>query len=296
MKPARLSGYSDRQTQLCERTLLTLLRGLGPWKNAIYLTGGLVPRYLLSAFPHAGTTDVDLVLDLALLAEVEAYRRLEQNLKDLKFRRGVSRQGRGQHFTWSKRIGDDEISVDLLCPWEADAQGRVKALPRERRVSAIRIPGAHLVARDYVEVEVTNALLDERGVATEKVRVANLVPFIVLKALAYEDRHERKDAYDLLFCLLHYGRGPEDAAEIYAERSRQWSDEPLLSTALDVLRNRFATDARAEGASKDGPVSYASFVTPAEAGPDLELFHRQDACHAVELFLEEVNRRRRNDA
>lgn len=58
----------------------------------------------------------------------------------------------------------------------------------------------------------------------------------------------------------------------------------MLSTTLGVLRNRFATNAQAEGAGKVSPVSYASFVTPEEAGPDLE------------LFLEEVvDRRQRND-
>lgn len=68
-KPATIAGYSDPYTQDCERVLVTLLRGLGPWKESVYLIGGLTPRYLVGAEsttvpPHAGTRDVDIVIDL----------------------------------------------------------------------------------------------------------------------------------------------------------------------------------------------------------------------------------------
>jgi hypothetical protein len=39
-KPATFDGYSDQYTVDCERVLVTLLRGLGPWKESVYLIGG----------------------------------------------------------------------------------------------------------------------------------------------------------------------------------------------------------------------------------------------------------------
>ena len=55
-KPVTLDGYGDQHTLDCERVLVTLLRGLGPWKNSVYLVGGLTPRYLVPPgrrwFPH----------------------------------------------------------------------------------------------------------------------------------------------------------------------------------------------------------------------------------------------------
>lgn len=39
-KPATLDGYTDQYTVDCERVLVTLLRGLGPWKDSVYLVGG----------------------------------------------------------------------------------------------------------------------------------------------------------------------------------------------------------------------------------------------------------------
>lgn len=84
-KPATLDGYSDQYTLDCERVLVTLLRGLGPWKESVYLIGGLTPRYLVAARPpvvpaHAGTLDVDIVIDLQILTDTDAYHTLENNL------------------------------------------------------------------------------------------------------------------------------------------------------------------------------------------------------------------------
>ena len=67
VKPATLDGYNNQYTLDCERVLVTLLRGLGPWKQSVYLIGGLTPRYLVPARPpnvpaHAGTMDVDIVI------------------------------------------------------------------------------------------------------------------------------------------------------------------------------------------------------------------------------------------
>ncbi|AMN47775.1 hypothetical protein ACG33_11840 [Steroidobacter denitrificans] len=76
-KPATFDGYTDQYTRDCERVLVTLLRGLGPWKESVYLVGGLTPRYLVKARPpsvpaHAGTMDVDIVIDLQILADTES--------------------------------------------------------------------------------------------------------------------------------------------------------------------------------------------------------------------------------
>jgi hypothetical protein len=282
---------------------VTLLRGLGPWKHGVYVVGGLVPRYLIpqaiepSAPPaYVGTTDVDLVLDLDVLADVEAYRRLEQNLQALGFQRGTNDDGRAQHFSWRKPIGDGiTVVVDLLCDADAAEGGAVIALPGERRLSALKIPGAHLVVRDHVEVELTALLIDERGIATETVRVANIVPFVVLKALAYEDRFEEKDAHDLIYCLMHYGDGPADVGIRFAERLTGWSDEPLLEMALGILRRRFASEGTTPGNRKDGPTSYARFLTD-PGRRDRDARHRLDAASVVEAFLRAVSSERGRSA
>ena len=68
------TDYNGSTTDLCERALVTLLGDIGPWSQRIYLVGGLAPRYIVGplpegARPHVGTTDVDLVIGLAVEGE-----------------------------------------------------------------------------------------------------------------------------------------------------------------------------------------------------------------------------------
>ena len=97
-KPATFDGYSDEYTVDCERVLVTLLRGLGPWKESVFLVGGLTPRYLVSARSpevpaHAGTLDVDIVIDLQILADTAGYHTLEENLRAMGVRAVEKRCG-----------------------------------------------------------------------------------------------------------------------------------------------------------------------------------------------------------
>src|SRR5262245_26413789 len=107
-KPATADGYNDDYTKDCERVLVTLLRGLGPWKESIFLVGGLTPRYLVPArppavAPHAGTLDVDIVVDLQILADTEAYHTLEENLKKMGFERWENEKKQKLSWRWQTK-------------------------------------------------------------------------------------------------------------------------------------------------------------------------------------------------
>lgn len=293
MKPKHEAGYGAEHTDLCERALVTLLRGLGPWKGGICLVGGLVPRYLIppgpgddAPFPHVGTTDVDVVLDFQFLTEVHAYRTLVENLKSLGFERGANEAGNPQHHSWRYRVEEGiSVVIDLLCDVPEEGGRRVAQVPGETALSAIRVPGAHLALEDYRVVAITAELLGARGVATEDVNVTNIVPFLILKSLAYDDRMEEKDAYDIVYCLSYYGdRGPADVAQEFRQALARWPEEPLLSQCVDVLRSRFATDEQTPGYRKDGPRSYARFRTRV-ANPTLNVQRQRDAAAVVEEFL-----------
>jgi hypothetical protein len=47
------TDYNEAATGRCERALLTLIGDLGPWRERIYLAGGLAPRYLVGQYPRA---------------------------------------------------------------------------------------------------------------------------------------------------------------------------------------------------------------------------------------------------
>jgi len=50
-KPKVIDLYEASVTDDCERMLVTLLSGMGPWKESVCLVGGLAPRYLVRRRP-----------------------------------------------------------------------------------------------------------------------------------------------------------------------------------------------------------------------------------------------------
>jgi hypothetical protein len=209
-KPSTLTGYSDQHTLDCERVLVTLLRGLGPWKDSVYLIGGLTPRYLVPARPpavpaHAGTMDVDIVIDLQILADTQAYQTLEENLKKLRFERAVNDKQQKLSWRWQTMTEHGAVIVlELLADAPDIAGGKVEALPTEGTISALNIPHSSIVFDLNQVTEIRAELLGDNGVATEKVRHANLLSFTCLKAFAFDQRNERKDAHDLAYCIEHH--------------------------------------------------------------------------------------------
>jgi hypothetical protein len=98
------------------------------------------------------------------------------------------------------------------------------------------------------------------------VRVANILSYAVLKILAFQDRHENKDSYDPVYCLLNYGDGPEDAGR--AAHTSAIRDEPKCRMRLSCWRS--ATSQRS-GHVLRGRAARPPAVTPGrpEAGPCL---------------------------
>jgi len=292
-KPATLDGYSDQLTLDCERMLVTLLRGLGPWRDAVFLIGGLTPRYLVRARPpevpvHAGTTDVDLVIDLQILAYTEAYATLEENLARRGFERAENTRGVKVSWRWKTRTEHGAtMVVELLTDAPELKGGRVQELPIRGTISALNIPHSSIVFDMHEEIEIQAELLGGGGVATETIRHANLVSFTCLKAFAYHDRFERKDAHDLVYCLENAEGGMEAvAAQFIAARGGKHA--AVVESALQVLRSRFASEERVEGYRKDGPVAVALFELGEGEQPELRearLLRQREVNAVIERLL-----------
>lgn len=263
-KPATLNGYSDQYTFECERVLVTLLRGLGPWKDSVYLVGGLTPRYLVAARPpmvpaHAGTMDVDIVIDLQILTDTEAYHTLEDNLKKMGFERAENEHKQKLSWRWQTRTEHGALMVlELLADAPEIAGGKVQPLPTDGTISALNIPHSSIVFDLYQVTEIQAELLGDNGVATEKVKHANLVSFTCLKSFAFDQRFERKDAHDLIYCIEHASVGL-DAVAAGFRKELDGKHGAVINASVEILRKRFAQDEKTEGYRKDGPVSVAKF-------------------------------------
>lgn len=295
-KPATLQGYSDAYTLDCERVLVTLLRGLGPWKDSVYLIGGLTPRYLVSARPptvpaHAGTLDVDIVIDMEILTDTEAYHTLEENLKKMGFERAENSAGKKLSWRWQTRTEHGALMVlELLADAPEIAGGKVQPLPINGTISALNIPHSSIVFDLHQIVEIQAELLGGNGIATEQIKHANLVSFTCLKSLAFDQRFERKDAHDLIYCIEYAPDGIDAVAEAF-RKERDGKHGAVIQAALAILRTRFAQDENTEGFRKDGPVSVAKF----ELGESDEVDQREaralrqrDASDVIERLLKKI--------
>jgi len=248
----------------CERVLVTLLRGLGPWKESVYLVGGLTPRYLVRARPpvvpaHAGTLDVDIVIDLQILADTEAYHTLEDNLRKMGFERAENDKRQKLSWRWQTRTEHGALMVlELLADAPEIAGGKVQPLPTDGTISALNIPHSSIVFDLHQISEIEAELLGGDGIAVERIKHANLVSFTCLKAFAFDQRFERKDAHDLIYCIEHAPDGGEAVAEAF-RKEREGKHGEVVKSALAILRSRFAQVGGTEGYRKDGPVAVAKF-------------------------------------
>ena len=275
-KPATFDGYTDQYTVDCERVLVTLLRGLGPWKESVFLVGGLTPRYLVAAKPpavpaHAGTLDVDIVIDLQILADTAGYHTLEDNLRRMRFERSTNDKGQKLSWRWQTRTEHGALMVvELLADAPEIAGGRVEPLPTEGTISALNIPHSSIVFDLHQVTEIQAELLGGAGTAVEQVKHANLVSFTCLKALAFDQRFERKDALDLVYCIEHAPEGLDSVAQMF-RNALEGGHGAVIRDCLAILRNRFAPGHKVEGYRKDGPLAVARF----ELGEDDEADQRE---------------------
>ncbi len=291
-KPNSASGYDEQVTESCERVLVTLLRGLGPWKDSVCLIGGLTPRYLAPTLragkvAHAGTGDVDIVIQLEMLAETDAYHSLEENLKKMGFERAENEKGEKQSWRWKTKTEKGmTVILELLADNPEVSGGKVKPLPTEGNISALNIPHSSMVFDHHQVKEIRAELLGERGIAVETIRHADIVSFTCLKAFALDQRDEPKDAHDIVYCLENAEEGLEAAATKF-QAARAGKHGKVIDQALAILRKRFTGDGTTEGYRKDGSVAVARFEIDGE-GPDVREFRvirQRDASDLIMRFL-----------
>ncbi|HET6497830.1 MAG TPA: nucleotidyl transferase AbiEii/AbiGii toxin family protein, partial [Coriobacteriia bacterium] len=141
-------------------------------------------------------------------------------------------------------------------------------------VGLLCVRGVELAFRDALTISRDVLLLDGARSRVE-FQVANLAPFVALKADAYLDRRKPKDAYDLVYVLRWWQGGPEAAAAAVA--SSPVAGEPFIISAISRVLGDFAAPDRA------GAIDYASLR--ASGGTETETaFARNEAVLVIRQF------------
>lgn len=293
IKPKTAEGYDPDVTAACERALVTLLSAFGTLKSTVRLIGGLVPRYLTPERPpevpaHAGTSDLDVVLNIEVLADGEGYASLASQLKARGFSRHTNVDGVATAWRWKRQVDEHlYVVVDFLRDKKDGDPAKAVAIDGER-VSAMPISYAGIVHDWYLEREIGAELLDGAGFSNEKIRFADVPAFIILKALAFDDRGENKDAADLIH-VLRYAGTPEEVAELFVERHASGLHSEAFAAGIRALRVRFCTDHMAPGYKKTGPVAYATFWGIEDQ--DEKVLKQRDASGLVTMVLALIEER-----
>jgi hypothetical protein len=240
---------------------------------------------------HAGTLDVDIVIDLQILADTEAYHTLEDNLKKMGFERAENEKKQKLSWRWQTRTERGaRMVLELLADAPDIAGGKVQPLPTENTISALNIPHASIVFDLYQVAEIHAELLGGNGIASEKIKHANLVSFTCLKSFAFDQRFERKDAHDLIYCIEYAPEGMDAVVEAF-RKARSGKHGKVIKASLAILRKRFADDEKTEGYRKDGPVSVAKFELGEGNDPELRearALRQREVSDVIERFLARI--------
>lgn len=217
---------------------------------AFVLLGGLMPDYLCgtSAYQHAGTTDVDVQVDLELAAGAVHAIALERALRAAGFHPDTERVWRWSTVHAGVRA---VIKFELLADTEAEQNGTVVRFAECEALGAVNLRGTGYASRD-VQTRTLTARIESREQVVE-INTAGLAGFLLAKTFAARNRRKTKDWYDIAFVLLHNDAGgPEAAADaILARFSPSELGQSAVRTALDDLAANFSTP------SAQGPLAYA---------------------------------------
>lgn len=251
-KPSTRDGYDPAHSAHVRATCLDIATKLGDLLDEIVVVGGLVPYLLVDqddlppgSDAHAGTMDLDMGLSLAILNE-QRYRDLGGRLRGAGFEAVVNEAGNLKLQTWIAP-GPHSVTVDFLVPPTENAAAGGTVHHFEADFAAIVTPGLDLAFKDRRLKELSGRV-SSGAMVTRSVPVCGPGAFTVLKALAFGNRTEPKDAYDLFY--VWRAVGVDEVARCLAALQ----PSHFVDDALSVIGRDFWDH---EG---PGPVGAARFI------------------------------------
>ena len=255
-----------------ETALLRIVLHYGQRPEFVVL-GGLVPELLCteSTLQHAGTTDVDVQVDLEIACGAVNAVRLEGALRDAGF---VPEGGRSWRWVAGKTSDAAVVKFELLADLHGEPAEATVVFDACENLGALNLRGTGFAAHDMTVRELSARI---EGIdRSAKVNVSGLAGFLLAKAAAAHSRRQAKDWYDIAFVLLHNDAGgPAAAAE--RVRDRFAGELNAVATALRDLQANFETP------GAQGPQAYVRQMRIDHPGLDPSAF-AADAVLAVQEF------------
>lgn len=258
--------------ELAEQALIRVVHHYGS-RPEFVLLGGLVPELLCakSSMQHAGTTDVDVQVNLEIARGAVNGKQLERALRNAEFEPDEDRVWRWRGTAAGRQT---VVKFELLADLDDQPSEAIIEFNECEALGAVNLRGTRFAARD---VETKRLRARVGGVQqTADIMVTGLAGFLLAKCAAAHGRRKPKDWYDIAFVLAHNDAGgPDQAAAVVA--ARFGSDLEAVRTQLDDLRANF------EGPGNQGAQAYAEQM--AQDHPETaRQTHAADAVLAVDAF------------
>ena len=233
---------SQQARLAAEQALVRVVHHYGETPEFVVL-GGLVPQLLCSnsSNQHAGTTDIDVQVNLEIKCGAVNTARLERALRNAEFEPDT-----GQVWRW--RVANEdvraEVKFELLADLDDEANEVTVRFDECENLGAVNLRGTKYATQDF-ESKTLKARIED-DLRSVEINVTGVAGFLMAKCAAAHSRRKPKDWYDIAFVLLHNDLGgPTDAAK--AVREKLGADAISASnTALNDLVANF-TDLDAQG-------------------------------------------------
>jgi len=266
--------YTAEAVAAARSVLLELSHLLGEYRDDVAVIGGWVPELLIPEAParHVGSMDVDLALNHRASLD-SGYRTIRQLLLNRGYQPG------SQPFIFYRRVtaGDRAIVVEVdLLAGEYDGTGRGHRTQSIQDVRLRKARGCDLVFDLRVEEVLVEGTLPDGGKDSASVRVASIVPFLIMKGMALRDRMKEKDAWDVYYCVRYYPGG----LSVLIEDFRPHVDHGLVREGLANIAEKFASE------SHVGPKWVADFEDLSD--PDDRALLQRDAYERITSLLRAV--------
>ena len=241
-KPQNIAGYESDQVELVFMTCRYVSTILGDYMDEMVIVGGLVPSLIIEQSnlpegvePHAGTMDLDIGLSLAIYDD-QLYQKITERLRAAGFSPDTNEKGNPTNQRWQITNPAGKVTIDFLIPAQEQDIGKLKRYKNlEKDFAALPADGLMLAFADYVEVVLNGSTIKGEMVENRKIRVCGPGAFVVLKAIAFANRGENKDAYDLFYTIRNYGTGPNEVAERFVSLG----ENEYCSRTLTILKENF---------------------------------------------------------
>lgn len=254
------SNYSLDVTKISFSYLLELTATLREYYDSLVLVGGWVPYFILENFKrptvefrHIGSIDIDLAVDPKLFAEgVDKYKTIIEHIEKIGY---VPRKDRLNNVIPSSFIKHTNEGVDIQVDFLTSL---IDNLPKSKRhfkiqsdLMARRTKGCEMAFAHNWECPLIGNL-PGNGEIKLKLKVADVLSGVVMKAQALAERLDGKDPYDIYTMITYYKDGPSSVAQDFKPHLKT----SIITDSLKIINANF------EKINSNGPIRVGYFLYP----------------------------------